>query len=132
MGRKKKKQSSSGVGGSPRRGLRRSIRYEAVEELPEDRPKQRHPEAPPSIHLRLLNADEALARMSFQLKAYAAKGQKEVLVVHGKGSHSPGGVSVLGPLVRQWCDEHSGMVQSWREAPRHWGGSGAIVVVLQN
>ena len=130
MGKKKKKPSNSGPGGSPRRGMRRSIRFEAVEEQPDDRSNNRDPAAPPSIHLRLLKADEALERLEFQLRAFAAKGQREVLVVHGKGSNSPGGVSVLGPMVRQWCDDHGGIVQSWRQAPRHWGGSGAIVVVL--
>lgn len=129
MGRKKKRPASSS-GGSPRRGLRRSIRYEAVEEFPEDRAPARDPQAPPSIHLRLLKAEEALERLEFQLRAYAAKGQREVLVIHGKGSNSAGGVSVLGPLVRKWCDDHPGVVQSWRIAPSSWGGEGAIVVLL--
>ena len=130
MGRKKTKRSSENPVGGPRRGMRRSIRYEAVEELPEDRRPKRDPEAPPSIHLRLLKAEDALDRLEFQLRAFASKGQREVLVIHGKGSNSPGGQSVLGPLVRKWCDDHAALVQSWREAPRQWGGSGAIVVVL--
>ena len=131
MGRNKKRQPGPG-GSRPKRGLRRSIRYEAVEELPEDRGPIRDPEAPPSIHLRKLKAEEALARLDFQLRAFAAKGQHEVLVIHGKGSNSPGGVSVLGPLVRQWCDDHPAVVASWRIAPSKWGGEGAIVVQLAN
>lgn len=130
MGRKKSRRNSANPDGSPRRGMRRSIRYEAVEEPAENRGPARDPAAPPSIHLRLLKAEEALDRLEFQLRAFAAKNQREVLVVHGKGSNSPGGQSVLGPLVRAWCDEHTAVVQSWREAPRTWGGSGAIVVVL--
>jgi len=131
MGRKKNKPKDTRNSDRPRRGLRRSIRFEAVEEEPAERGPARDPAAPPAIHLRLLKADEALGRLEFQLRAFANRGQKEVLVIHGKGSRSPGGVSVLGPLVRQWCDEHPGMVRSWREAPARWGGSGAIVVVLQ-
>jgi len=38
---------------------------------------------------------------------------------------------VLGPIVRDWCDEHPALVLSWREAPPKWGGAGAIVVTLQ-
>lgn len=130
MSSKKPKREKASPGGGPRRGLRRSIRYEAVQEFPEDQGPVRNPAAPPSIHLRLLKADEALERLEFQLRAYAAKGQREVVVIHGKGSNSPGGVSVLGPLVRQWCDDHPVLVQSWRIAPGAWGGAGAIVVVL--
>ena len=130
MGRKKTRQPTSGPGGSPRRGMRRSIRFEAYEEDPAEREKGPHPQQPPSVHLRLLKAEEALDRLQFQLQAFAAKGTPEVLVVHGKGSNSPGGVSVLGPLVRSWCDDHPGLVRSWREAPRAWGGAGAIVVTL--
>jgi dsDNA-specific endonuclease/ATPase MutS2 len=130
MGRKKQKRSSTAPGGGPRRGKRRSIRYEAVQEFPEDGKPARDPGAPPAVHLRLLKAEEALDRLEFQLRAFAAKDQREVLVVHGKGSNSPGGVSVLGPLVRQWCDEHPSLVRSWRIAPGCWGGEGAIVVEL--
>jgi len=130
MGRKKKKQST-GDGGQPRRGMRRSIRYEAEEEWPEDRRPRRAEDAPPDIMLRKLSLVEALERLDFQLRAYAAKGRKQVLVVHGKGSQSAGGVSILGPEVRNWCDAHPSVVISWKEAPPRWGGTGAIVVNLR-
>ena len=129
MGKKKKRQPGPD-GSQPRRGKRRSIRYEAEEEWPEDRQPARAADAPPEILLRKLTVNEALARLDFQLRAFAAKNQREVLVVHGKGSNSPGGQSVLGPLVRNWCDEHAAVVQAWRQAPSNWGGAGAIVVVL--
>jgi DNA-nicking Smr family endonuclease len=134
MGRKKAKSGPSESGGSPRRGKRRSIRYEAEEQWPEDRPSVRKPvrdDAPPSIHLRKLTLDEALRRLESQLRGYAGKGLREVLVIHGKGQGSIGGVSVLGPEVRTWCDRNPALVSSWREAPTRWGGSGAIVVVIQ-
>jgi DNA-nicking Smr family endonuclease len=129
MGRKKGKPPSRGSGGGPRRGKRRSIRYEAEEFFPEDRRPVRD-DAPPAIHLRKLTVIEALGRLEAQLRAFAARGQREVLVIHGKGQGSAGGISVLGPEVRKWCDRNGALVSSWREAPRHWGGAGAIVVVL--
>ena len=129
MGRKKKRQSS-GESSPPRRGKRRSIRYEATEQWPEDRVPQRADDAPPEIHLRKLKLLSALERLEFQLRAYAAKNQQKVLVVHGKGQSSPGGVSILGPEVRNWCDAHPSLVVSWAEAPAKWGGAGAIVVTL--
>lgn len=126
----RKKPKSEKRASSPRRGKHRSIRHEAVEEYPEDREKLRHPEEPPKIHLRLITADEALGRLASQLPGYARQGVKEVLVVHGKGQNSIRGISVLGPLVRQWCNDNPSLVKSWREAPSYWGGSGAIVVIL--
>jgi len=129
VGRKKKRQTPVD-GRQPRRGMRRSIRFEAEEELPTERRRGRADDAPPEILLRKISVVEALERLDFQLRAFAAKGQSKVLVVHGKGTHSPGGVSILGPEVRNWCDAHPGLVVSWTEAPPRWGGSGAIVVTL--
>ena len=137
MGHKKgaKKEKPTRDGQTPRRGMRRSIRHEAVEDWPEDRLAARQADReegmPPEIMVRKLMATEALERLEFQIRSYARQGQHEVLVVHGKGQGSPGGVSVLGPLVRQWCDDCSHLVESWREAPLKWGGSGAIIVVLK-
>ena len=100
---------------------------------PEDRPpKPVRDDAPPSIHLRKLTVDEALMRLETQLRAFAGQGTREVLVIHGKGQGSVGGISVLGPEVRRWCDQHPALVSSWREAPPRWGGSGAIVVVFNH
>lgn len=134
MGRKKGKKVSS-ADGAPRRGKRRSIRYEAEEKWPEDREAERKQVrklgAPPEILLRKLTVTEALDRLATQLKAYARQGQKEILVVHGRGQNSPGGMSVLGPEVRLWCDDHPAVVASWSEAPTRWGGEGAIVVTLK-
>lgn len=129
MGRKKGKNKPQNTDGGPRRGKRRSIRYEAEEFFPEDRKPVRD-DAPPAIHLRKLTVAEALDRLEAQLRAFAGQGRREVLVIHGKGQGSAGGISVLGPEVRNWCDRNGALVSSWREAPVHWGGSGAIVVVL--
>ncbi len=131
MGRKKSRRSGTGSGQAPRRGKRRSIRYDAEQEWPEDRPGGRAPDAPPEILLRMLPLDEALRRMVQQLRGYAARGVREVLVVHGKGTRSAGGIPVLGPAVRDWCGSHPDLVASWREAPGKWGGAGAIVVTLK-
>lgn len=120
---------------APRRGLRRSIRHEAVDTCADDEAHapdpRREPGRPPEVLLRKLKLAEALERLEFQLRAYACRGQGEVLVIHGKGQNSAGGVPVLGPEVRRWCDAHPGLVMSWSEAPLRWGGAGAIVVRLR-
>lgn len=137
MGRKKggRKQQATDGAPAPRRGKRRSIRYEAVEEWPEERMARleevRQEGRPPEIVLRKLPLVEALDRLEIQLQAFAHQGVREVLVVHGKGSNSPGGVPVIAPQARQWCDNHPQLVESWSEAPLRWGGTGAIVVRLR-
>ncbi|MGD9545953.1 MAG: Smr/MutS family protein [Candidatus Krumholzibacteriia bacterium] len=131
MGRFKARRKGQGGEGPPSKGMRRSIRFDAEQEWPEGRPPGRAPDAPPAILLRLLPLEEALHRLATQLRAYAGQGCGEVLVVHGKGSNSRGGVSVLGPAVREWCSRNVDVVASWREAPGKWGGAGAIVVTLR-
>ena len=131
MGRKKGKPSPGSSGQPPRRGKRRSIRYEAVSEWPEDRQAARASDAPPAILLRKLTLDEAISRLEAQLRAHAGQGHREVLVVHGKGSNSPGGISLLGPAVRQWCNSHRDLVAACSDAPGKWGGAGAVVVTLR-
>ncbi|MFT5232559.1 MAG: DNA-nicking Smr family endonuclease [Candidatus Krumholzibacteriia bacterium] len=129
MGRKKKRQPANEQSRQPKRGMRRSIRF-SEEDKPGNPPRGRGEDAPPEILLRMLTVAEALERLEFQLRAYAAKNQPKVLVVHGKGHSSPGGISILGPEVRDWCDSHPSLVESWQEAPSRWGGSGAIVITL--
>ena len=41
--------------------------------------------------LRKLTVDEALERLETQLPAYAHQNTPEVLLIHGKGTNSPGG-----------------------------------------
>lgn len=136
MGRKKGGRKDDAGGEQPvRRGKRRSIRYEAVQEWPEERLKAleevRQAGRPPEIVLRKLPVVEALDRLDRQIRAHVRKGTPQVLVVHGKGRNSPGGMPVIGPLARRWCDDSSHLVESWREAPDNWGGAGAMLVVLK-
>jgi len=111
--------------------MQRTIRRDAVEEAPGPAGRPIDPARPPEILLRKLTLAEALERLEAQLRAWAGQGRDEVLVVHGKGTGSAGGVSVLGPAVREWCDAHPALVASWSEAPQRWGGTGAIVVRLR-
>jgi DNA-nicking Smr family endonuclease len=118
---------------TPRRGLRRSIRLDThVAEGDGARPGERAVEAPPTIQLRRLIAEVALERLATRLQVYRHLGLLEVLVVHGRGLNSPGGRSVIGPLVRQWCADHPALVVATREAPPAWGGEGALVVTLRS
>jgi len=129
LGRKNRKQRQGRRESVTRRGIRRSIRYDAVELERKDTRKQAA-DAPVTINLRRMQVKEALTQLEFQLQAFARMGKQEILVVHGQGHSSPLGQPVLKTKVRDWCDDHPALIKSWREAPRHWGGQGAIVVVL--
>ena len=112
------------------RGWRRSIRRDAVPETG-GRPLSPGGESPPRIDLHRRRAGEALEYLAMMLQVYRRRGTAEVLVIHGRGHHSAGGVPVLAPLVRRWLAEHTELVASFRVAPRNWGGEGATVVVLR-
>ena len=125
MGRYK---SRHGTGGRPARGMGRSIRRDAVEGG-ERTPRSGPP--PEAIHLRQMRADAAMEKLRTMVELHRRRGTLELLVVHGKGLHSEGGRPVIGPLVREWCERHQEIVETWREAPRDWGGEGAIVIRLR-
>ena len=116
-----------------RRGGRKTrseqVSEQAQEKLPGP-PAAPHPPRPPEIFLRKCTFEEAMHRLDQQVRAHAAQGRREVLVVHGKGRGSPDGRGVLGSAVREWCLAHPRLVRGWRTAQPAWGGDGAVVLDL--
>ncbi|HEY6357901.1 MAG TPA: Smr/MutS family protein [Vicinamibacterales bacterium] len=53
-----------------------------------------------------------------------------VCIVHGRGLHSEGSVSVLKTRVRQWLKQQPAVL-AFADAPRADGGSGAVYVLLR-
>jgi DNA-nicking Smr family endonuclease len=53
-----------------------------------------------------------------------------VCIVHGRGLHSEGNVSVLKTRVRLWLRQHPAVL-AYADAPRADGGSGAVYVLLR-
>jgi DNA-nicking Smr family endonuclease len=53
-----------------------------------------------------------------------------VCIVHGRGLHSKGNVSVLNTRVRQYLRSHPAVL-AYADAPRAEGGSGAVYVLLR-
>jgi DNA-nicking Smr family endonuclease len=56
--------------------------------------------------------------------------QSCVLIIHGQGYRSAGGVPVLKLNVRHWLQEHAAVVAFHSAIPRD-GGKGAVYVLLQ-
>lgn len=129
MGRKGRQSADRGSSRRPRG--RRSIRHDSYEEDPAERARANAAGRPPEISLRRLRAEDALNQLAAQVRVHARRGRREVLVVHGRGHGSPGGVPVLKQLVRDWCQRNPDLVKAWRPAPREWGGEGATVILLK-
>jgi DNA-nicking Smr family endonuclease len=53
-----------------------------------------------------------------------------VCIVHGRGLHSKGNVSVLKARVREYLRRHAAVL-AYSDAPRNDGGSGAVYVLLR-
>ena len=83
-----------------------------------------------TLDLHGWSGSEALKELDFFLKKSKRRGLKKVLIVHGKGIHSPGGESVLRPLVKDYL-EKSSLVRAFGRAPGQSGGSGATWIVLR-
>src|SRR5450755_2045282 len=73
-----------------------------------------------------IEAHDALADFLFDARA---RGLRCVRVIHGKGLSSPNREPVLKGKVRRWLTLRN-EVLAYCEAPRHGGGSGAVLVLL--
>ena len=68
------------------------------------------------------------------LKEKRAQGERCVLVVHGKGEHSPNGVSVLRGEIAAWLSQSAASehVAAFATATDADGGEGAVYVLLRS
>jgi DNA-nicking Smr family endonuclease len=77
-----------------------------------------------------MTTDEAHDSLADFLLEARAHGLRCVRVIHGKGLTSRNREPVLKGKVRRWL-AHYNDVLAYCEAPRHAGGSGAVVVLLR-
>jgi DNA-nicking Smr family endonuclease len=84
------------------------------------------------LDLHGLGAQEARQAVESFVKKRAEDGDRVVLVVHGKGSHSPRGHGVLRGEIAAWLSQGraSRHVAAFATAPEDHGGSGAVLVLL--
>lgn len=83
------------------------------------------------LDLHGLSKDEAIDALNSFIKGAYRREQKAVLVITGKGNHSPE-EPVLKKAVDKWLREDSKeMVVEFLAAPREMGGDGALVVFLR-
>lgn len=83
------------------------------------------------LDLHGLTREEALASLAPFLAAARSAGEKGVLVITGKGTHSVDG-PVLQQTVAGWLrDQGRELVAEYAPAPAELGGSGAFVIFLR-
>lgn len=84
------------------------------------------------LDLHGLSREEALDSLARFVAGAYNRGQKAVLIISGKGNHSPG-EPVLQAAVSGWLREKGReMVAEFAPAPRQMGGGGAFVVFLKD
>lgn len=84
------------------------------------------------LDLHGLTREEALEELPRFLKSAQKKAQKAVLIITGKGNHSPE-EPVLHQAVASWLrDAGRTIVLEFAPAPREMGGNGAYVVFLRH
>jgi DNA-nicking Smr family endonuclease len=84
------------------------------------------------LDLHGLRADEAQETLERFLGERRSHGERCVLVVHGKGEHSPRGVGILRGEISAWLSQGraSAHVSAFATAQRDDGGEGAVYVLL--
>jgi DNA-nicking Smr family endonuclease len=82
------------------------------------------------VDLHGLRSDAAREALGAFLREAHQQGIRCVRVIHGKGLGSPGKAPVLKDKVRRWLVQKSEVV-AFVQAPPHFGGTGAVVVLLQ-
>jgi DNA-nicking Smr family endonuclease len=74
-------------------------------------------------------ATEALAKVKLFIDSRRNR-HRCVSIVHGRGLHSKGNVSVLKARVREYLRRHPAVL-AYADAPRTDGGSGAVYVLMR-
>jgi DNA-nicking Smr family endonuclease len=84
------------------------------------------------LDLHGLGADEARMAVEAFVRKRAVEGDRVVLIVHGKGSHSPRGHAVLRGEIAAWLSQGRAArhVAAFATAPEEQGGGGAVLVLL--
>jgi DNA-nicking Smr family endonuclease len=83
------------------------------------------------IDLHGLTRDEAIDALALFIAAAGRRGQQAVLVITGKGAHSPGEPVLQGAVADWLLKEGKEWVVEFVPAPQNLGGDGAFVVFFK-
>jgi len=115
-----------------RRSSRRPGSRERRQTVRRGRSRQASLKIEDRLDLHRLKSGEAIDRLERFLSVALRTGTSTVLVITGKGHHSPGGRGVLKQRVEEWIlGRGRRFVREFSEAPRALGGRGAYVLHLR-
>lgn len=85
-----------------------------------------------TLDLHGLTAAEARTKVESFLRRRRLQGDRAVVIVHGKGSHSPRGVAVLRGELAAWLSQGKAQrdVAAFASVTDRLGGNGAVCVLL--
>ncbi|HXX66667.1 MAG TPA: Smr/MutS family protein [Polyangiaceae bacterium] len=85
------------------------------------------------VDLHGMRLQEARTHLEFFLRTMRARAERCVLVVHGKGQHSPSGLGALRGEISAWLSQGraSEHVAAFATARHDDGGQGAVYVLLR-
>jgi DNA-nicking Smr family endonuclease len=85
------------------------------------------------LDLHGMAVSEARAQLGLFLRTMRTRGERCVLIIHGKGEHSPQGVGVLRGETAAWLSQgpSSQHVAAFATAAERDGGEGALYVLLR-
>ncbi|MEM7349638.1 MAG: Smr/MutS family protein [Acidobacteriota bacterium] len=84
------------------------------------------------LDLHRLRTAEALTQLDRFVVDTAGAGRRTVLVITGKGHHSPGGRGIIKQRVEEWIQGRGrAFLRAFGDAPRTFGGRGAYVLFLK-
>jgi DNA-nicking Smr family endonuclease len=85
------------------------------------------------LDLHGMGVREARAQLELFLRTMRTRGERCVLVIHGKGAHSPQGTGILRGEIAAWLSQgaSSQHVAAFVTASEHDGGEGAVYVLLR-
>jgi DNA-nicking Smr family endonuclease len=85
------------------------------------------------LDLHGMGVREARAQLELFLRTMRSRGERCVLVIHGKGEHSPDGMGILRGEIAAWLSQgaSSEHVAAFATASEHDGGEGAVYVLLR-
>ena len=85
------------------------------------------------LDLHGMTAQQSRAQLELFLRTMRARGERCVLVIHGKGEHSPRGAGVLRGEIAAWLSQSAASehVAAFTTAAAADGGEGAVYVLLR-
>jgi DNA-nicking Smr family endonuclease len=85
------------------------------------------------LDLHGMSVQEARAQVELFLRTMRARGERCVLIIHGKGEHSPLGIGLLRGEISAWLSQgtSSAHVAAFATAQNDDGGEGAVYVLIR-